>query len=130
MPPLLVSLDVHSEIGPGLDPSPHDAPDHELQAPEGFAAAPYEQAGVVALYVEDWATDVVPLDAPEVHDRRDAELIDKLPQHLAGGCHNVRRALQNRDTDASGLATDAQDTSLALANDVYFDLAALDVELL
>ena len=130
MPPLLVSLNVHCEVGPGLNPSPHDAPDHELQAPEGFAAAPYEQAGVVALDVEDWTTELVVLDALEIDDRRDAELIYKLPQHLAGGCHNVRRALQDRDTDASRLASDAQDTSLALANDVYFDLAALGVELL
>ena len=65
----------------------------------------------------------------EIDDYRDPHLGNEILQDLGGDRDQVVGLVKNGDTHSSGFSADAEDAGLAPANDVYFDLTAVDAEL-
>ena len=127
--PLLVPLDINKEVRPRLEPPADDDPDQKLETPERLATAPDEKSRVITLYLEYWPSKVGPLRLFEAHDDRHPELRHQAVKDLGRRLHQVGGLVQQGYPNPGGLATNAQDSRLADANDVYFDLAAFCVEL-
>ena len=127
---LLVASNVHEEVHPVSElPSGHVA-DQELESAKRLPAAADEEPRVIAVDIECGSSHVLALDLPEGHGRGHTHERYQILQDFRGCGHNVRRLVQDGHAHPGGLATDPENTGLARANDVYFDVLALDVELL
>ena len=126
---LLVPLDVNEEVRPRLKPPADDDPDQKLETLECLATASDQKPGVIALDLEYRPPKVGALRLLEAHDDRYPELRHQAVKDLGRRLHHVGRLVQQGYADPGGLASNAQDSRLANANDVYFDLAAICVEL-
>ena len=127
---LLIPRHVYKQVNPVPKPSTRDETDQELEGSQGLAPAPDEQAGVVAIDIEDRSTDIVPLRVDECNCGGHIHQRDKTLQNVGGGYNRVGRLIEDRNSDLRGLSADSENSGLALANDVYFDVRTLDVELL
>ena len=107
-----------------------DEPDQELERRQRLPPPPYQEPGVVTLDLEHGPAKVFVVYLGQPRADIDAHHGDEALQNLGGCRHHVRRLLQHGDADAGGLAPDSQDARPAAANDVYFYLASLYVELL
>ena len=127
--PLLVSLNVHHQVGPGLQPPPDNELDQELEGSEGLAPSSDEEARVLTFDLEDWTVKVFPMGLFQVNHCGDAEGGYYILQDLCGYLHHVGGLLEQSDPHTSGFAAYAQNSRLTPANDVYFDRGAIYVEL-
>ena len=92
---------------------------------------PIRQARVVAGDVEGGASHVLALRAAQVDHDVDVHEVDEPFDDVRSHLDDVGGLLQHSYAHAGGLAAHySEQASLALANYVYFDLAALCVELL
>ena len=126
--PLLVAFHVQHEVDALADLAPGDELDHELQRAQRLASAAYEQAGVVAGYLEDWAL-VLALGLAQAHHGGHAQVGEDLLQNLGGHRHQLGSLFEQGDPYPGRLASYSHEAGLAAANDVYFYFRALCVEL-
>jgi hypothetical protein len=127
---LLVPRHVHKQVNPVPESSTRDETNEELEGSQGLALTPDEQAGVVAVDIEDRSTDVISLRVDECNCGGHIHQRDQALQNVGGGYNRVGRLVEDRNSDLRGLSADSENSGLALANDVYFDVRTLDVELL
>ena len=101
--------------------------DRRTRIAEGLAAASYEEAGVVAVNVEDGAAHVLAEGVPEVHGHVSAGEGHDVLEDLGCDGDDIGGLFEYGDADLCGLCADAENAGLAVANDVDFDVLALDV---
>ena len=130
VPPLLVPLDVQHQHGPVAELPAHDGLDQELQRPQGLASPADEQPRVVALDLEYRSAQLLPVRLLQVDYGVDSQLGDERRDDFGRNRHEVRRTLQACDSYPGRLAPQPQYPGAPPANDVYFYLVALGVELL
>ena len=126
--PLLIALDVDHQVDSVFQLPADDEFDQELEGPESLASPPYQETGVVPLYLEDRSVEVLIVDLGQADHSVYAQLRDEILQHVGDDPHYVGRLFQDGHSDAGRLTSDSENSSLSAANDVYFDFASLDVE--
>ena len=124
---LLVPCDVHKQVHALPHPLGADEADYELERPQSLTPATYEQAGVLAVNLDDGAVDLLVVRLLEVDGSQYVHSLHEVFQNLGGDPSEVRGLIDERDPDSCGLSSDAEDTRLSAINDVDFDLAALGV---
>ncbi len=127
---LLVAGNVNEDTGSLTKPLTRDEADDEMEGSEGLPPTADQKARVVPIDVENRASDVLVQGLLEADDRGHAHLRDEVLEDVGGNLHYVGRFLKQRDPDPGRFAADTENSGLALANDVYFDVRAVGVELL
>ena len=127
--PLLVSCDVQKDSRPFSQLGTGDEIDDELERPERFSLTPYEQARVIAVYVEHRPSQVGPLRVSQSRCDRDPHFGYEFVEDTRSDLHHIRGSFQERDADAGGFATDAENPCFAPANDVDLDFPGVCAEL-
>ena len=128
--PRLISRNVDEQPNPLAESLAGEEADQELKGPESLPPAADKKPRVVSIDVEDRPPHVLSIRMLEADYRRDPHLPDEVLQNLRGRSDQVGWSLKECDADLCKLDSDAQNTGLPSANDVYFDVHALGVEFL
>ena len=128
--PPLVTGDVDEYSDPLAQLAACDETHQELESPQRLAAAADQKPRVVSVDVENGAANVLLVGAPEVYNNRNLHRRDEVLQYFGGYPHHVRWRVQDGYAHPGRLTAKAQNPRLATANDVYFHVRAIDVELL
>ena len=124
---LLVSGDIDEYADSLLHAAGGDQGGEELEGAQGLAAPSYEEPGVVAVYVEYGAADVVAVGVPEGHCNFGAGEGYDVLEELRRDYHDVGGLFEDGDANPSRLRADSEYAGLAVANDVDFDVLAVCV---
>ena len=130
IPALLIACYVDEQVHPFSDLLGANEADQELQGAKSLSSPSDEQSRILAVDSDDGAIHFLAVGLLEGDGCGDAHSFDQILQDFDSRAGHDGRLLDACDADSCRLASNAQYTRLAGINDVYFDFAALCVELL
>ena len=125
-----LAVSLHIQDHPPFRSLAHQQVDDELEGSEGLTTTAYEESRVLTLYVQLHGIILVGFLGPGGSLGGDFHGPKQVVYDEFGYGHEIRRGVGEGHSHPGGFGSEAQDSSLTVADYVYFYLISLCAELL